>query len=587
MASPVALAVTGLRCEHLVDPLAVDTPTPRLSWQLASADRGVRQHAYQIIVASTPECLAAGYGDVWDSGIVESDETLLIAYGGPPLTTGQEVVWSVRSVASGSPWSAFSAPARWRTGVMDATDWTADWVGSPRLLEAATPTAGRPGVLLRHEFELPAAPRRAVALVSALGAYDLHVNGERVGDDVLAPEWTDYDRRIQYQAIDVTGYLGRGANAIGALVADGWFAGRLGHVLLGADDPVRGFYGDRVALLLQLDIDLVDGTRVRINTDENWRTSVEGPLVQACLMDGEHWDARREQPGWDRPAHDDASWLPAAIVNAPTGHLVAQRNEPIRPARPITPIASSEPAPGRHVFDLGQNIAGRVRLRGRGVAGRPVTVRHGEMLQPDGTLYRENLRFDRGDGHGAAATDVYVPARDGDVEWEPRFTYHGFRFVEVEGLDGDPGLLTVTGVPTHSDVAFDSSIETSDPQLNRLLDNASWTLRGNLHGIPTDCPQRDERLGFLGDMLAFGQSACFTAGMGAFFTKWLADVRAVQTADVEHLDRRPPAGRSRRRRRDRGRCECYVRSSRRTRASIRGTGSRSSRKASHSRPARD
>ncbi len=398
------------------------------------------------------------------------------------------------------------------------------------------PTGTEPLVppLLRKTFQVEAGSpiARATLYATSLGLYGLRLNGQRVSARVLAPEWTDYHKRIQYQTYDVTEQVRIGANAIAVQLADGWYAGRIGLAGIVPDGAPRGIYGRQPRFLMQLEVEYADGRRAVIVSDESWKYTTEGPLRSADLLDGEMIDARRRLPGWDTPEFDDREWKPAGTFDAPPGALVAQPNEPIRVTRDITPIAINAPQPGCYVFDLGQNMVGWCRLRLRGEAGDTVTLRHAEVLNSDGTIYTDNLR-------SAAQTDRFTLAGDALEMFEPQFTYHGFRYVEITGLSQPPTLETLTGRVVQSAPREVSRFECSDPMLNRLWENILWTQRANMTSVPTDCPQRDERLGWTGDILAFCQTACFNMDMGAFLAKWLRDLRDAQTADGRFPDFAP------------------------------------------------
>ncbi|HKP13330.1 MAG TPA: family 78 glycoside hydrolase catalytic domain, partial [Blastocatellia bacterium] len=515
-----------MRCEYLVAPLAVDAREPRLSWAVESNARGARQAAYQILVASSAANLAANRGDLWDTGKVTSNETVQINYQGKPLASRQECFWKVRLWdESGKP-SRWSQPARWVMGLMDVGDWSARWIGD-KLPSVDNVSA----TMLRREFTLTAKPRRAIVHASALGVYELHINGQRVGDQLLAPEFTDYYTRTQYQAYDVTALVREGENAVGAVLGDGWYAGGIGLAQALIKKP-RNIYGNHPRLIAQLEIDLSDGRKARIETNETWRTTREGPIRGSDILNGETYDARREMPGWDKPGFDDKVWSAADVASGVGTTLIAQPNEPIRVTREIKPLAVTEPKPGVYVFDMGQNMVGWCRLNVQGAAGTTVKLRHAEMLNPDGTIYTENLRI-------AQQTDAYTLRGGGAETYEPHFTYHGFRYVEVTGLANRPRADAITGRVFHSAMAETSGFETSDPALNKLWQNILWTQRGNMESIPTDCPQRDERLGWMGDIQIFVGTGIFNMDMAAFFTKWMRDVRDAQASDGRFADFSP------------------------------------------------
>ncbi len=521
-----ALSLSSLRCEYLTDPLSIDTREPRLSWHIESNARGARQTAYHIIAATTASDLAANKGELWDTGKVASNETIQIAYQGKPLQSRQHCFWKVRVWDQNDRASSWSETAQWAMGLMEPADWSAKWIGD-KLPSVENISAS----MLRREFKISSKAKRAIVYASALGVYELHINGKRVGDQLLAPEFTDYHTRTQYQAYDVTSLLRPGANAIGAVLGDGWYAGGIGLARSLIKKP-RNIYGDHPRFIAQLEVELADGKKERVVTDESWLTSREGPIRSSDILDGEAYDARREMPGWDAPGFDDRTWRAADIASGVRTTLVAQPNEPIRVTREITPISVNEPKPGVYVFDMGQNMVGWCRLRAQSAAGSTVTIRHAEMLSDDGTIYTDNLR-------AAKQTDTYTFRGSGVETFEPHFTYHGFRYVEVTGNQTKPRLDAITGRVFHSSMREVAGFECSEPTLNQLWRNILWTQRGNMLSIPTDCPQRDERLGWMGDIQIFVGTGIFNMDMGAFFTKWMRDVRDAQADDGRFADFSP------------------------------------------------
>ena len=532
------LVPTHLRCEYLIDPLGIDEPHPRLSWAVQSAepsDRGKSQIAYQVMVRRADTI------PTWDSGKVLSDETLHIRYAGEPLLAMERYFWTVRVWDENDSPSDWSPQAAWTMGKW-GPGWSydpgndrpplafsAEWIGLP-LAGSWDENRSLPAAMLRREFAVKGSIKRALLYVSALGLYEVHLNGVRIADRVLAPEWTDYHRKIQYQAYDVTGLVCSGENALGALLGAGWYAGRLGMSENFAG-VWRGVYGRRLALIAQLVIDLDQGgERLFVSTNSSWKVTDRGPIRSADLLDGETYDARLEMPGWDTPGFDDRPWKTVATLKGP--RLVAQPNEPIRITQTLTPIKVTAQGPGRFLFDLGQNMVGWARMALRAPAGSEIRFCYGEVLNPDGLLYRENLR-------SAAQVDTYICSGKGDEVFEPHFTYHGFRYVEVTGLAYQPDPADLMGYVVHSDAPEVGRFECSNPLLNRIMSAIQWTQRSNMPSVPTDCPQRDERLGWMGDAQVFAQTAIFNRDMAAFFTKWARDIRDAQAADGRFPDFAP------------------------------------------------
>jgi len=399
----------NLRCEYLANPLGLDVLSPRLSWLLDPGDddpNGLCQVAYQIIVASSPEKFNAAHADLWDSEKIESPETTQIVYGGKSLESRAWCFWKVKVWSNRGGESSFQEceTAFWHVGLLSTEDWNATWIGAPsgepRAIQVTDTTrpapveiiASDPSPLLRKQFYLPEKPSRAILYVTALGEYETRLNGERIGDHLLAPEWTDFGNRVQYQAYDVTAGLREGENVLSAMLADGWYMG-----LLGPGDKVRQrYYGSNRRLLAKLVVEMKDGSIIEVASDGSWKVFENGPVQSADHLMGETYDARLEQPGWDTLCFDDSGWSLAIVDTSVEVNLVAQKNEPVRVFDTLKPIAITEPTPGTYVFDLGQNMVGwcEIRLGGDDVqAGSVITLRHGEMLDLDGNLYVDNLRL--------------------------------------------------------------------------------------------------------------------------------------------------------------------------------------------------
>lgn len=694
MAMVVAVAAMGsakaesparaeyLRCEYLENPLGIGQPRPRLSWEMHDTRRGAAQTAYQVLVASSPDKLAADLGDLWDSGRVLSHQSAQVVYQGKTLGSRARCFWKVRlwdDQGQATPWSR---PAMWTMGLLHPEDIQAQWIGvsgpmiypgkgkpptldgcvwiwfaepqgnprerapkgprffrgtlhlpegrriararlllvaddqfhlvvngipagqgsghtNPQMAEithhlhpgknvlAVTATNASPGPaglagklqiefedgsalekvidgswwragdrtethwtqpafddsawkpavllakmgeapwgqvraqpqdvlgcpLLRKEFQAKAV-RRATLYASALGDYQISINGQPVCRDYFTPGWTDYRKRVYLNTYDVTGLVRPGPNAIGAVLAAGWYAGAIGW------KSQRFHYGTEPRLLVQMELENEDGTVQVIRSDGSWKAAW-GPYIEGEFLAGETYDARKEIPGWDCPGLEDSAWKPVAVTERIGARLEPARGVPVRETGVLKPVAITEPRPGAFVFDMGQNFAGFARLKVKGPAGTKVVLRFAERLNPEGTIYTTNLRT-------ARATDTYILKGQGEEVWQPRFTFHGFQYVEVTGYPGRPGPEAITGIAINSATPLVGSFECSSPMVNRLYQNIVWTQRANFISIPTDCPQRDERLGWTGDAEVFIRAATYNADVAAFFTKWLVDLEDAQ-----------------------------------------------------------
>mgnify|MGYP001002793410 CR=1 FL=1 len=683
--------VEHLRCEYRINPLGIDILTPRLSWEMRDARRGARQTAYQVLVATTADRLAADRGDLWDSGKIPSDQSAQIVYAGKPLESRTACYWKVRIWDSAGQPTAFSSPAIWTMGLLTPADVKGHWIGMPgsmvhpliRAAAAHEPTppsfegcpwiwTAEPGAdatrnapegvryfrktlditadkkirqaqlvitaddifsayingrsacwgtdwkvpqatdvtewltpgknilgiavkntsqssagllgklivefqdsltmivpidaswkssrkpdtnwkaadfddskwpkaveiakmgdqpwgkvivqpkakpqacpLLRKEFKTAGNVRRATLYASALGNYRFYINGRPVGDDYFTPDWTDYNKRVYYNTYDVTELVrSNSANAIGGVLAAGWYAGAIGW------GGQRNHYGEKPWLFAQLEIELADGTVQTVATDNSWKASY-GPYIEGEFLAGEAYDATRETPDWDQAGFGDEAWSPVAVNDSARARFQAFPGVTVQQTGQLPTVAVTEPKPNVYVFDLGQNLAGFARLKARGPAGTRIQLRFAEVLNPDGTIYVKNLR-------GARAIDTYVLRGKGDEVWQPRFTFHGFRYVEVTGYPGRPTPKAITGIAINSDIPLTGQFECSSPTVNRLYQNIVWTQRANFISVPTDCPQRDERLGWTGDAQVFCRAATYNADVAAFFTKWLVDLEDAQ-----------------------------------------------------------
>lgn len=678
LAAPVwaaSVQPVDLRTEYRRNPAGIDETTPRLTWKLAAtapAARNLRQTAYRIIAASSADLAAAGKGDLWDSGKVESSQSVLTPYAGQMLGSGQAVWWRVKVWDQAGAESAWSETARWSMGLLRSADWKGQWIGrdektfykdphSPfQLLKGAqwiwydegdpakqAPAAARwfratvtlppdrklstatfilgadnsfeltvngrkasrgsgvalpmvidtapylkaganvievlarntrvdpagligtlkvefstgeplilrtgpgwesrrteqdswtsarvlgdygmepwgevglseeqalPARMLRKEFQVGPGLKRATAYVSGLGLSELYFNGRKAGDDVLSPGLTEYEKRVFYVTHDITPMLAAGANAAGLLLGNGRYWQPRRRVPIG----MRG-YGYPKALV-QIELEYADGRKETVASDASWKLTAEGPVRVNNEYDGEEYDARLEMAGWAKAGFDDSKWQSADVVQGPPGMLAAQMAEPLKVTETLTPKTLKQIRPGVWIYDMGQNMVGWCRLRVSGPAGTRIQLRFAETLQPDGSLYVDNLR-------NARSTDVYWLKGGAPEVWEPRFTYHGFRYVELTGYPGTPALATLEGRVVHDAMRKAGEWESSSTLLNRIHHNIVWGVRGNYRSIPTDCPQRDEKQGWLGDRSVVSRSESYLHDVAAFYTKWVTDIADAQ-----------------------------------------------------------
>ncbi|MBN1581647.1 MAG: glycoside hydrolase family 78 protein [Anaerolineae bacterium] len=511
------MMVHNLRCEYKVNPLGLDVRHPRLSWQLASTRRGAKQTAYHIQVAPTEIDLEKAQNLLWDSGKVGSAHSLHIAYAGLDLASAQRCYWRVMAWDGDDEPTAWSSPAWWEMGLLGAQDWQARWI-EPDWEE--DPKAFNPCPHLRRAFSLSGKIAFARVYITSHGLYELTLNGQAATEDVFTPGFTAYEKRLQYQVYDVTPLLDSGENVIGVILGDGWWRGKVGVA------SVRNAYGTRLALLAQLHVIYEDGSDQWVLSDDEWKAAA-GPILKSDMKDGEVYDARLEMPGWDAPGFNDSAWQGVQIADYGFNNLVASNSVPVRRKEEITPIEIIHTPAGETVVDLGQNLAGRVRLRVSGPAGTTITLRHGEALDEHGNFTMKNLDF----MNNRLLQQVTYTLKGEDEEiYEPRFTFHGFRYVKVEGFPGEPSVEHFTGMAIYSDMTPTGSFTCSNPMINQLQHNITWSQKSNFLDIPTDCPQR-ERAGWTGDAQIFVRTGSFIMDTATFFTKWLQDLAAEQRRD--------------------------------------------------------
>jgi alpha-L-rhamnosidase len=508
-----------------VDPF-IDTDKPRLSWELQSKVYNQVQTAWQIIVASAPELLTEARADAWNSGKTSSNATSQIVYAGKQLIAGKKYYWKVRSWDKNGVAGAWSGPAAWNMGLLFPNDWKAGWIGyDVNALSTNKTYHLPPAPYFRKETIVSGVVKKATLYVSALGLYEFYINGKRIGNDYFAPGWTDYTKRVYYNGYDVTREVKAGKNAFGAIVANGWYAGYLGYALLVGSKTTHAFYGDVPLLKAQVEIEYTNGKKEIVATDASWKAT-DGGIREADILNGETFNANLEPAGWNIPGFNASSWQPVQLYNEKAGLLMQ-----MYPANPvgirgeIKPVSITEEAKGKYIVDMGQNFSGVVRITARANKGDSIVIKYGEKLFPNGKLVTENLRR-------ARATDTYISKGSAQGEtWMPRFTYHGFQYIEISGLKNRPAMNDIKGVVMTSLTPAAGSFETDNAMLNQLYKNIIWTQRSNYFDIPTDCPQRDERLGWTGDAQIYMRSATYNADIAAFHTKWITDLNDSQWPD--------------------------------------------------------
>jgi len=498
--------VKELICEYHTNPLGIDVLKPRLSWQIVSVEENVLQTAYEIKVTDQ----TAKGKLLWTSGKVNSAQSVNVAYEGPALESMQRVFWQVRIWDNQNKASAWSAPASWEMGLLESESWKASWINLGLEKELA---GSKPSQYFRKDFSAAKKIKSARVYVTSLGLYQLFLNGKKVSTDLFTPGWTSYKNRIQYQTYDITSML-QAKNSIGAILGDGWYRGNIGW------QDQRNYYGSKLALLAQLQLNYTDGTTETIVTDNSWKVST-GPIVFSDIYNGETYDARMEMPGWAAPGFDDSKWEKASILDHSKKILIAPQGAVVKAIEEIKPVKLITTPKGETVLDMGQNMVGWVRLKVQGKKGDKVSLKFAEVLTKEGNFYIDNLR-------SAKCTDVFILKGEGEEVFEPHFTFHGFRFVQIEGLSAQLSLDQITGVVIHSDMKPTGTFTCSDPLINQLQHNIQWGQKGNFLDVPTDCPQRDERLGWTGDIQVFGMTAAYNFNVAPFFTKWLGDVAADQ-----------------------------------------------------------
>ncbi len=518
-----SVRITHPTCEYRSDPIAVGTTHPRLSWQIESDMKDVVQLAYRIIVSSSPERLSRNDGDMWDTKKVNSDNTLNLVYSGKGLTSRETCYWKV-GVWTNKGVTVWSEPACWTMALLKSTDWKAKWIGLDTLFQGENDDSVHSRLAARYfrkEFGLNERVKKATLYISGLGLYDLYINGKRVGSQVLSPTLSDYSKRVYYNTFDVTDLLAQGTDAIGVVLGNGRF---FSMRPIPSGVPVITNYGFP-KMILQLEIEMADGSKKVVTSDDTWKVTADGPIRFNNEYDGEDYDSRLEMPGWNASGFDDSGWLKAQLVKPPCNTIESQPNPNIEVMDTVRPVSIAEPRPGVYIVDMGQNMVGWTQVTAKGKRGTAMTLRFAERLNDAGdSLYTANLRQ-------AEQTDHYIFKGTGEETWEPDFVYHGFRYVEITGLTYKPDLSSIVGKVVYDRMRTTGNFETSNPLLNKIYNAAYWGIRGNYRGMPTDCPQRDERMGWLGDRStnSFGESFIFSNNL--LYSKWLTDIQDAQKPD--------------------------------------------------------
>jgi alpha-L-rhamnosidase len=509
---PVNFKVDNLICEYKVNPIAVDVANPRLSWKLITQDRNIQQTYYEIRVGSNAVSLTKGQDLIWTSGKIPSDQSVHVYYGGPTLTSRQKCYWQVRvwnNKNQVTPWSMVNF---WKMGLLKPEDWTAKWIQDNYVSD----TTGGPSPMFRKAFKLDHKIRAAHLYVTAHGVFEAQINGKRVGNDYFTPGWTSYNKRIQYQVYDVTSMLKKGDNATGVTIGDGWYRGY-------TYNRKKDVYGKKLALLYQLEVVYTNGKRVIITSDKSWKVAY-GPIRASSFFDGEVYDARKEKTGWTNPTYRDLTWDTVKTDETIKSNLIATAGPTVKKHEKFLPLKVFTTPEGDRVVDFGQNLVGWVQFKLKANAGDTMKLYHAEVLDQKGNFYTKNLRT-------AKQEITYVFKDDSVATFEPHFTFQGFRFLKVVGYKGPLDSTNLAAYALYSDMAQTGQFSTSNPLINQLQHNIQWGQKGNFIDIPTDCPQRDERMGWTGDAQAFCRTATFNMDVAGFFTKWLKDLSADQHKD--------------------------------------------------------
>lgn len=492
------------------NPIGIAVAQPRLSWQWHSNAYNLHQSAYQIRVATDSSSLKRGDRLLWNSGKKQTDQSVLVPYEGPILQSRKRYFWQVRGWTRDGEVTAWSKVGYWEMGLLDTTDWQAQWITTNW---EEDDKSSPPAPFFRKPFTLKKNIASARLYITALGLYEAKINGQKVGNQLFTPGWTSYNHRLQYQVYDVTTMVQKGKNAIGVCLGDGWYRGYFGF------RNRRNNYGKQLATLVQLEITYTSGKKKIITSDDTWHAR-KGPILSSDIYHGETYDARKELGEWSTAAYEMEDWEKVSLFAYPKSTLIASHGTPIRQTDVIQPIEELTTPNGEKVYDLGQNMVGRVRLAVEGNAGDTISLYHAEVLDKEGNFYTHNLR-------SARQKVTYILKGDGGEHYEPHFTFQGFRYVKVVASQTTK-IISLSGIVIHSDMPATGTFSCSDTLVNQLQHNIVWGLKGNFLDVPTDCPQRDERLGWTGDAQVFSRTAAFNRQVAPFFAKWLQDLAADQ-----------------------------------------------------------
>ncbi|MBO8131862.1 MAG: family 78 glycoside hydrolase catalytic domain [Candidatus Marinimicrobia bacterium] len=507
------IVINNLRTEYLKNPIGIDVSQPRLSWQAENPGYNLKQVAYQILAANSLEYLTEEKNLMWNTGKVESEQSIHVKYKGKKLQPCQRVYWKVRIWDNEGNISNWSEPAFFETGLMNHKNWKAKWITHPYPEKV---NDYNPCPYFRKKFRINKKIKSARLYISALGLYQAFINGQKVSDDLFAPGWTNYKKRVQYQTYDVTDLLKKGNNVIAVILGDGWYRGPITWQF------IRNFYGKHLALISQLHIIYTDGTSDTIVSDKSWKTA-RGGIVRSEIYFGEIFDFNKEPKGWKYPEFNDRKWKNAKILKHPKDILIYTESPLPRVTKTLNPQKEWIGPNNEVIFDLGQNMTGWVEITIKGKKGKEIYLKHAEVLNKDSSLYVRNLRK-------AKQEDHYIFASNDTVTIKPHFTFHGFRYVAVHNCKPE-NIISIKGEVIHSDLEITGSFSCSDSLINRLQKNIVWSQRGNFLDVPTDCPQRDERLGWTGDAQVFCPTASFNMNTATFYSKWLKDFLCDQTPE--------------------------------------------------------